>query len=68
MINGYLMTLPKLDFKKGDFPEKFLIQQKNRIDIQNKYECAAFSTAYVLRHFGQEEDGFEVYANIPSKM
>ncbi len=62
------MTLPKLDFKKGDFPEKFLIQQKNKIDIQNKYECAAFSTAYVLRHLGKEADGFEVYANIPSKM
>lgn len=68
VINAYLMTLPRLDLKKGEFPEKFQMYSKNRIDIQKKYECAAFSTAHVLRHFGIEADGFEVYANFPGKM
>jgi len=68
VINAYLMTLPRLDFKKGEFPEKFQMYSKNRIAIQKKYECAAFSTAHVLRHFGIEADGFEVYANFPGKM
>lgn len=68
IINAYLMTLPRLEIKKGKFPEKFQIYQQNRIDVQQKHECAAFSTAYVLRHFGIEADGFEIYTNFPSKM
>lgn len=68
IINAYLMTLPRLELNIGKFPEEFQISQKNRIDIQKKYECAAFSTAYVLRHFGIEADGFEIYSNFPSKM
>ncbi|MEO4055450.1 C39 family peptidase [Solibacillus sp. CAU 1738] len=68
IINAHLMTLPRLELKKGKFPEEFQIYQKNRIDIQKNYECAAFSTAYVLRHFGIEADGFDIYSNFPSKM
>ncbi|KQL50558.1 peptidase [Heyndrickxia shackletonii] len=68
VFNAYLMTLPRLDLKKGEFPEKFQIYAKNRIDIQENFECAAFSTAYVLRHFGIEADGFEIYDNFPSKL
>lgn len=54
IINGYLMSLPKLDIKKEVYPEYYHIQNKNRINIQMNYECAAFSIAYVLRHFSIE--------------
>ncbi|WP_350343157.1 C39 family peptidase [Proteinivorax tanatarense] len=67
VINAYLMTLPKPFYKKREYPVSYQIKRKNKIDIQNKYECAAFSTAYVLRHFGIDADGFGIYKNFPSK-
>lgn len=68
IINVYLMTLPIPALRKRDYPAQYLVKRNNRIDIQNKRECAAFSTAYVLRHFGMESDGEELYINFPSKM
>ena len=66
-INAYLMTLPMPIFRKKDYPPKYLIQQNNRIDFQQNTECAAFSTAYLLRHFGIEADGESLYTHFPSK-
>lgn len=68
IINAYLMTLPIPVLRKRDYPVNYLIKRNNRIDIQNKRECAAFSTAYLLRHFGMEADGEELYTNFPSKV
>ena len=48
--------------------EEYLITQKNRIDFQNNVECAGFSSAFVLRHFGIEADGNELYNKILWKM
>jgi hypothetical protein len=67
IFNAYLMTLPIPVLRKRDYRVNYLIQQKNRIDFQNNRECAAFSTAYVLRHFGIESKGEELYTNFPSK-
>ena len=68
IINAYLMTLPIPVLRKRDCPANYLIKRNNRIDSQNNRECAAFSTAYVLRHFGIEADGEELYTNFPSKV
>lgn len=68
IINAYLMTLPIPVLRKRDYPANYLIKRNNRIDIQNKRECAGFSTAYVLRHLGMEADGEELYTSFPSKM
>ena len=68
IINAYLMTLPKPVFRKRDYPASYLIPQNIRIDFQKNSECAAFSTAYVLRHFGMEAEGEALYTNFPSKM
>lgn len=67
IINAYLMTLPMPALRKRDYPANFLIQQNNRIDFQKNNECAAFSTAYLLRHFGMEDDGEALYTHFPSK-
>ncbi|WP_422657610.1 cysteine peptidase family C39 domain-containing protein [Paenibacillus sp. EC2-1] len=40
----------------------------NRKDIQKNYECAAFSSAFILRHFGKEADGNELYKKYPRKL
>lgn len=67
MINAYLMSFPKPVLRKRDYPANYLIQQNNRIDLQNNTECAAFSTAYLLRHFGMEAEGETLYTHFPSK-
>ncbi|WP_096272082.1 cysteine peptidase family C39 domain-containing protein [Paucisalibacillus globulus] len=67
IINAYLMTLPIPVLRRRNYPVNYLIQQNNRIDFQNNTECAAFSTAYLLRHFGIEADANALYTNFPSK-
>ncbi|MFE6169364.1 cysteine peptidase family C39 domain-containing protein [Viridibacillus arvi] len=67
IINAYLMTLPVPVLRKRNYPANYLIQQKNRIDFQKNTECAAFSTAYLLRHFGMEAEGEALYTHFPSK-
>ena len=39
----------------------------NRTEKQGEFECAAFSSAYVLRHFRIETEGFDLYDKIPDK-
>ena len=67
IINAYLMTLPIPVLRKKHYPPSYLIQQNNRIDFQKDTECAAFSTAYLLRHFGVETEGEALYTHFPSK-
>ena len=57
IINAYLMTLPRPILRKRDYPANYIIQHNNQIDFQNNTECAAYSTAYLLRHFGMEAEG-----------
>lgn len=54
-------------FRKRKYPANYLIQQNNRIDFQENTECAAFSTAYLLRHFGMEDAGEALYTHFPNK-
>lgn len=61
------MTLPIPFLRKRNYPAAYMIQQNNRIDFQNNTECAAFSTAYLLRHFGMEAEGNALYKHFPSK-
>ncbi len=69
IVDAYLMTLPKLEWKmKKSVPEVYQIINNNRIDIQDNYECAAFSSAYVFRHFGIDADGIKLYEDFPNKM
>ncbi|GGO08308.1 cysteine peptidase family C39 domain-containing protein [Saccharibacillus kuerlensis] len=52
----------------GDIPESYMIPGSNRIDYQGRRDCAAFSSAYVLRHLGMEADGSELYKSYPRKL
>lgn len=38
------------------------------MDIQKGYNCSAFSTAFLLRHFGIEAEGNDIYNKMPGKM
>lgn len=69
VIISYYYMFPQKDMlDENKLPKFFFIKSINRIDIQNKYECAAFSSAFVLRHFGMEADGNELYRNYPKKL
>lgn len=55
-------------FSAGCHTEQFVITKENRIDMQKGFQCSAFSTAYVLRHFDKEVDGGTLYSVMPHKM
>ena len=55
-------------FSAGCHTEQFVITKENRIDMQKGFQCSAFSTAYVLRHFDMEVDGGTLYSVMPHKM
>lgn len=55
-------------FSTGCHTEQFVITKENRIDMQKGFQCSAFSTAYVLRHFDKEVDGGTLYSVMPHKM
>lgn len=48
--------------------KRFIITKGNHIDFQDGYKCSAFSSAYVLRHWGVEANGNEMYTIMPNKM
>ena len=45
-----------------------IITKANRIDLQNGYQCSAFSSAYILRHWDIEKHGNNLYEVISNKM
>lgn len=55
-------------FSKKNYPPKYLIKKENSIDIQEGYKCAAYSSAYIMRYFGMEANGDDLYKIIPNKM
>lgn len=62
-------ALPKKDLiSTEELPESYRIDTPNRTDFQSKTECAAFSSAYVMRHLGVETDGMEIYKGYPRKL
>lgn len=67
IIDIILMGALHLRLAFGCRIKQFLITKENRIDFQNGNECAAFSSAYVLRHWGIEANGTSVYENISGK-
>ena len=46
----------------------YMVDGKNRIEIQTEFQCSAFASAYVLRHFGIDATGIKLYAKMPHKM
>lgn len=53
------------DEVKLDYPSEFFCESEgNRIDYQTQGKCAAYATAYLLRHFGEETNGKELYPEL----
>lgn len=67
LVNWRLMGFPVPRFSNQPYPPSYRIPGTNRIDIQRHLECSAYSTAYVLRHFGMEAHGDKLYEEMPNK-
>lgn len=56
---------PKDDIVSFDYPPEFFCEGVvNRIDYQTDGKCAAYATAYLLRHFGEKADGEELFSEL----
>lgn len=64
----FVLGFPMLRFTSRKAEKKYLLNVKNRIDIQKGTDCAGYSTAHVLRSFGVEADGKEMYVRMPGKL
>lgn len=68
VIDAFLMGVPRLCLSMKCQKKSFLIDKTNRIEFQHGCQCSGFSTAYVLRHWGVEENGNRLYEMMPNKM
>lgn len=50
------------------YPSSYMIEEENRFDYQPGLECSAFASAYLLRHYGEEASGLELFENFPGKI
>ncbi|WP_026497080.1 C39 family peptidase [Butyrivibrio sp. WCD3002] len=48
-------------------PSEYVITTENEIRKQYRYECGAYSTAYVLRSLGEDVDSKELYDSLEPK-
>ena len=56
---------PKDEMESYDYPPEFFCTgAENRIDYQTDGKCAAYTAAYLLRHFGEEADGEELFSEL----
>ena len=63
-----LSPFPASEYKAINLPEKFDVPINTGFELQGKSQCAAFSTAFVIRNFGQKAKGSEVYARMHYKI
>lgn len=56
------------DRGRKEMNKSFIQKEVNRIDLQKSTECSGFSSAHVLRSFGIEAEGNEMYAKMPGKL
>lgn len=68
IIDAHLMGTATPEFEISVDAESYIIPESTRIDAQTGFKCSAFSSAYVLRHWGIEAHGDSVYEVMPDKM
>ncbi len=63
-----LSPFPNSESISLDTQKKFEVPIHTHFELQGKNQCAAYSTAFVLRNSGTQTKGSEVYAEIPFKV
>lgn len=67
IVDMILMGRLHFHHAKNQMPDKYIIDTPNQTEKQGEVECAAFSSAYVLRHLGMKAEGVDLYDKIPGK-
>lgn len=59
--------MPKKDhITVKDLPREYMIlNEENRVKFQSGRDCSGYAVAYVLRHFGQEAEGPQIFEEMP---
>lgn len=78
IVLGYLVSVTLADacimgvatplYAYSTDKEQFIIEDSTRIDSQTGFKCSAFSSAFILRHWGNEAHGDSIYEIMPDKM
>ena len=68
VLDGVIIGVAAWEKGKKSAPVSFLLKEKNRLALQRSTECAGFSSAHVLRSFGVEAEGNDMYARMPGKL
>ena len=56
---------PRDEVETFDYPPEFFCKTEgHRIDYQTDGKCAAYASAYLLRHFGEEADGEKLFLEL----
>lgn len=63
-----LLPFPQRDTASTNLPIRFQVSTEASFEVQGKNQCAAFSAAYILRYFGNDAKGGEVYDKLPYKI
>lgn len=63
-----LSPFPKDESNSINLPKKFETSINTKYEIQGKNQCAAFSTAFILRNFDNDAKGLDIYEEIPYKI
>lgn len=64
---GYLSYIspPEDNIETFNYPPKFFcVGEENRIDYQTDGKCAAYAAAYLLRHFGEQANGENLFSEL----
>ena len=68
LVLYYLSPFPTSDPVQVNYPDSFIITTENHFETQVINECSAFSSAYVMRHFGETKKGLELYEEFDYKL
>ncbi len=68
IVDANLMGLATPSFANRLQIESYLTNGSARVDMQTGFKCSAFSSAYVLRHFGFDAHGDSIHEEMPNKM
>lgn len=68
VLDWLIIGFPKPIKSRREYANVFLLKEPNRMEFQKTTECSGFSTAHVLRSFGLEASGNDIYEKIECKM
>ena len=60
--------MPQKDAITVDYPDRYLIESPNYFEQQGANQCGGFASAFVLRHFGQDATGKDIYNRLEGKL